>query len=97
VKYFSNISVFSSEKFGRMETITAASQTFLSYLDNKLDDESEVLAAIEELDYVEITIDLLTSTGIGKTISALVKDKRSDKIKEKGKKLEKKMENNGLC
>jgi len=74
-----------------METIQAARQTFLDYINKTNDDESEVIAAIEELDYMEITTDLLSTTGIGKTISALVKDKRSDKINTQAKKLEKKL------
>jgi len=73
-----------------MDTIKAVSQTLESYLKHELDDEAEVVAALEELDGVDIDVNLLSTTRIGKTISRLVKDKRSADVLANAKKLEKK-------
>jgi transcription elongation factor S-II len=73
-----------------METIEAARKTIQNYLNNTEEDENEVIGAIDELSYVEIDIELIKSTGIGRIITKLSKDKRSDTIASHAKKLEKK-------
>jgi len=63
-----------------METIRAVGETIQNYLKNEIDDDSEVVAALEELEGVEMSVDLLTTTAIGKTMSKLAKDKRSPEV-----------------
>jgi len=71
-----------------METIRAVSETIESYLNQQLDDDSVVVAALEELDGVEVSIDLLKTTGIGSIISKLVRDKRSAEIVTASKRIQ---------
>jgi len=71
-----------------METIQEVRQTIDRYLKQELDDDAEVVDALEELDGVEITVDLLQSTHIGKIITKLVRDKRSEQVVASAKRLE---------
>jgi len=71
-----------------METIRAVGETIQNYLTNESEDDAEVVAALEELDGVEINVDLLTSTAIGKTVSKLAKDKRSPEVVSAAKRLQ---------
>jgi len=72
-----------------METIRVVSLTIENYLKHEIEDESEVVAALEELDGLEINVDLLTTTHIGKTLGKLLKDKRkSPKIVSAAKSLQ---------
>jgi len=74
-----------------MENIEAARTTIQNYLNKILDDETEVIAAIEELSYVDMDIDMIRNTGIGRVISKLSKDKRSAAVGSKAKQLETKL------
>jgi len=74
-----------------MENIEAARTTIQNYLNKILDDETEVIAAIDELSYVDMDIELIRNTGIGRVISKLSKDKRSATVGSKAKQLETKL------
>jgi transcription elongation factor S-II len=71
-----------------METIETARTTIQNYLNKTNDDESLVIAAIEELSYVEMDVDLIRNTGIGRVIAKLSKDKRSERVSAEAKTLE---------
>jgi len=74
-----------------METVEAARTTIQNYLNRTIDDESEVIAAIDELSYVDMDIELIRNTGIGRVIRKLSKDKRSATVGNKAKQLENKL------
>jgi len=71
-----------------METIETARTTIQNYLNKTIDDENEVIADIDELSYVEMDIELIRNTGIGRVISKLSKDKRSAAVASRAKTLE---------
>jgi len=73
-----------------MDTIRAVSETLEIYISKKSDEESDVLAALEELHDLDMNLELLSSSRIGRTIRQLSKDKRSPSITAKSKQLEKK-------
>jgi transcription elongation factor S-II len=70
------------------DEVEAAKRTFQNYINKTMDDESEVLGAIKELSYVDMDIELIRSTGIGRIVRALSKDKRSPQVAAQAKILE---------
>jgi len=72
-----------------MDTVQAVRPTLNSYLNKKTSDDSEVIAALQELEQVDMDVDILSATQIGKIVSSLAKDKNSAEVSKLAKDLQK--------